>query len=253
MNKRLKIFIVIVTFFIMAPTAIANLPVVDSSNLMQNIQNTLLSFKINVSGIKSLINQSKQLANDAQKITNQFKQLEYMAKNLKRMQIALNDPNMSNIQKLNQLTFTAQDTNFSLEDFQGVYDDYIQKDSAVPGIVLEGKQNQKEQLARKGNMNSIRLQQAVIESLKQDLYDVNSTISKSRDASGLLEVIQLNNELMAQQIKQSMRLQQLLVSGGNLKSAEYAELKAREDAMIARHNYLMSDFARRFKAKSNDK
>ncbi|KPA11599.1 conjugal transfer protein TrbJ [Candidatus Magnetomorum sp. HK-1] len=242
MNVKQKLLALL---FVLIPShaAIANLPVMDIANLIQNVQNTLSVFELDLKSMQSLANQTKQLANDSQKIENQIRQIEYMVKNLKRLNLLLRDPNLSTVQKLNQMCYTTQGVGYGMKNTNSNYDEYIRNRlNPVSSIVLEKNQKKLIFETEKTNDNTLMLQEECIENIEMDVADVNAAMNRSRNAVGMMETLQVNNELLAQQIKQSMRTQQLLISRGNIDSSVLNEEQSEKFMKNLRHEYLMSNF-----------
>ncbi len=235
--------IALLIILIPSHTAVANLPVMDVANLVQNVQNTLSVFELDLKSMQSLANQSKQLANDGQKIENQIRQIEYMVKNLQRLNVVLQDPHLSTVQKLNQMCYTTQGVGYGMMNANSTYDEFI-KDQGHPVSGLALEKNKKQLLfdPEKTNEKTLMLQEECIENIEMDVADVNAALDRSRNAVGMMEALQVNNELLAQQIKQTMRTQQLLISRGNIDSSVLNEEQSKEFMTNLRHQYLMSDF-----------
>jgi len=244
---------IITVLMILIPShaAIANLPVMDVANLVQNVQNTLSVFELDLKSMQSLANQTRQLANDSQKIENQIRQIEYMVQNLKRLDVVLKDPNLSTVQKLNQMCYTSQGMGYGMINVNSTYEEYIKgnKKSYLSGDTLEKGQQQLLFETDKNNENTLMLQEESLGNIEMDIADVNAALNRSRKAVGMMETLQVNNELLAQQIKQSMRTQQLLISRGNVDSSVLNEDQSKKMMMNLRHDYLMSDFINRPTAK----
>jgi P-type conjugative transfer protein TrbJ len=235
----------IALFLLLMPShvAIANLPVMDVANLIQNVQNTLSVFELDLKSMQSLANQTKQLANDSQTIENQIRQLEYMVQNLKRLKVVLRDPNLSTVQQLNQMCYSTQGVGYGIKNTNNIYDEYMKKKRhPLSSDNLEKKQQQLLFETNENNENTILLQEECLENIEMDIADVNAALDRSRNAAGMMEALQVNNELLAQQIKQSMRTQQLMISKGNVDHAVLNEDKSKQFMMKLRHEYLMSDF-----------
>ena len=237
--------------------AIANLPVMDMANLVQNVQNTLSVFELDLKSMQSLANQARQLSNDSQKIENQIRQIEYMVQNLKRLNLVLKDPHLSTVQKLNQMCYTSQGLGYGMINVNSTYEEYMKrnKTSYLSGDMLEKGKQQLLFETDKNNENTLMLQEEVLYNIEMDIADVNAALDRSRKALGMMETLQVNNELLAQQIKQSMRTQQLLISRGNVDSSVLNENQSKEMTMNLRHDYLMSDFMNRsaVKHRTDDK
>ena len=237
---------ILTLLFVLIPTsqvAIANLPVMDIANLIQNLENTLSVFQLDVKSMQSLANQTKQLANDSQKIENQTQQIEYMVKNLQRLKIALRDPNLSTVQKLNQMCYTSQGLGYGMMNANRTYDEYVSnRRYPLSSEILEKSQQKLLFETEKNIDNTLILQEECLNNIEMDVDDVNAALERSRNAAGMMEALQVNNELMAQQIKQSMRAQQLLISRGNMDSSVLNENQSKQVMMKLRHAYLMSNF-----------
>ncbi len=237
---------ILTLLFVLIPTsqaAIANLPVMDIANLIQNLENTLSVFQLDVKSMQSLANQTKQLANDSQKIENQIQQIEYMVKNLQRLKIALRDPNLSTVQKLNQMCYSSQGLGYGMMNANKTYDEYVtNRRYPLSSEILEKSQQKLLFETEKNIDNTLILQDECLDNIEMDVDDVNAALERSRNAVGMMEALQVNNELMAQQIKQSMRTQQLLISRGNMDSSVVNENQSKQVMMKLRHAYLMSNF-----------
>jgi len=242
MNTKQKILAILIVL-IPSHVAIANLPVMDLANLIQNIQNTLSVFELDLKSMQSLANQTRQLANDSQKIENQIRQIDYMYKNLKRLNLLMQDPNLSTVQKINQMCYATQGLGYGMTNVNQNYDEFIKnRDQPLAGTILEKKQRKMLFQVKQNNDQAMDIQQECIENIEMDIADVNAALDRSRNAVGMMETLQVNNELLAQQIKQSMRLQQLMVTRGNIDSSVLDELQTKKYIQALRHDYLMSDF-----------
>ena len=182
-------------------SARAQLPVIDPTNLVQNIISA-------VQGITEVAQQVEQLSNEASQIVNQISMLQDMANQASQ----LGSPTWGQVEAwINTLAAAAQIGNslvYSMPDIAG------QLQTQFPGYVSPTNWNTQYQQWSTTTLDTLR---GTLQSAGLNVSDVNTVEtalqtlrSANSSASGRNELIQVANSLASLQVEEMAKLRQLL-------------------------------------------
>lgn len=196
-------------------SAHAQMVVHDPSNLVQNA----------LSAARSL----EQISNQVAQITNQIRQLENDARNLTRLGDTLAPELMTRLRDMERLIRESGGLALSVsetrERLQTLYTGDYRNTDVAARAQLAGAQLD---AARTALQRSLLVQAKAAEQLIEDQPALERLTAASTNATGALAAQQAANELLAFQVEQSMRLQQLLVAASRAEALQRAsELEAR--------------------------
>lgn len=175
-------------------------------------------------------------------------QLAMMEANLARLEDLidmLNDPDLENLRKLEAISENAEGLAYvvnALEtSFKNLYPDFT---SPVDAKAFDEMQRQWLTQTRESLRKAMEVQGGVTD-LKDDREDLESALSKAREADGNLRINQAAAEINGITAKQLLRLQHMLAVSERAKTAHMAEENARQRAKSHYHEYLMQGWGER--------
>jgi len=228
--KKIKKSICLIVFIISLHSKLfaGGVPVIDFSNLIQNLRNT----------ISTIVQEAKSTV----QLKQQLKQLETMYDNLKKLQIALNDPDISSLIQNEDIFLNSSGLSYNIDAIQNEYDQIYNsyKENIQKHAELTSNYQHRIDQANKSVLDSLKAQ-ASIQQLSQDREEVNKIIDKSRGASGNLEALQAVNELNVVLIKQLMRLESMFAGFSRLQSEEYGNKISNQKIHYQRNNFFHRD------------
>ena len=231
---RHKLFVVVALAFFLASinSAYGFKSVVDWKNLQQNIK----ILKQNLQQTKQL---KTQIQNEYEQIQRLVRQLDLMQSNIKRLELVLEDPQLSNLQKMDAVLATSSSLSYSIDEvldsFEEVYPIY--NGPMGPNTLTEHNDQWSDQ-TRDSILKAMQAQGSV-EYIPIDRLDLYYALEKSREAEGNLQAQQAGNEINANVAKQLMRLQYMISANERAVSSQMAEGSSIEKAKAANHEYLM--------------
>lgn len=234
---RTKLFVAVALAFLLVSvnSAYCFKSVVDWKNLQQSIK----ILKENLRQTKQL---KTQIQNEYQQIQHLVQQLDLMQRNVKRLELILEDPQFSNLQKMDALLATSSNLGYSIdaveESFKKIYPEY-DKPMGYGDLSDQNKQwsdQNKESLLRAMQA------QGSVEYIPVDRLDLYYALEKSREAEGNLQAQQAGNEINASVAKQLMRLQYMIAADARAISSQIATDEALREARAARHKYLIKSW-----------
>lgn len=202
----------------------AQLAVIDPSNLIQNALNAARALQ--------------QINNQVTQITNQIRQLENDARNLTALGERFAPELTAQLREMDALIDAARGVALRVSETRDALDTLFTGDYRGTDIATRASMAARQIDASRSALQSALLVQAkVTEQLRVDQSTLDRLSSASANASGALAAQQATNEMLAFQIQQSMRLQQLLVAESRADAIERArEMEARAQAR-AQHDY----------------
>jgi len=226
MKTKIILFILFVPFIVFS----SGIPVLDVPNLIQNINNTLKTYHIDFMITNQLTNQAIQLGNDVRKIENQIRQIEYLQQNLKSLKVALKDPRLSGVQKLNQFCYRAQGIGNTIKMINKLNDSlYNNFDNRIKAV-------------KASNTVCLDFQNKAIESNFDSLADTGIILTKSRVSKGINEISQASNELKAKEIAQLSKIHQSIIMQGQQNTVFQSYQIAMIEKAYKEHNAMMQGF-----------
>ena len=234
---RTKLFVAVTLAFLLASvnSAYCFKSVVDWKNLQQSIK----ILKENLQQTKQL---KTQIQNEYQQIQHLVQQLDLMQRNVKRLELILEDPRFSNLQKMDAVLATSSNLSYSIDEvldsFEGVYPIY--NGPMNPDTLTEHNDQWSDQ-TRDSILKAMQAQGSV-EYIPVDRLDLYYALEKSREAEGNLQAQQAGNEINANVAKQLMRLQYMIAADARAMSSQAATDEALRKARVARHKYLIKSW-----------
>lgn len=202
----------------------AQLAVIDPSNLIQNALNAARALQ--------------QINNQVTQITNQIRQLENDARNLTALGERFAPELTAQLREMDALIDEARGVALRVSETRDALDTLFTGDYRGTDIATRASMAARQIDASRSALQSALLVQAkVTEQLRADQSTLDRLSTASANASGALAAQQATNEMLAFQIQQSMRLQQLLVAESRADAIERArEMEARAQAR-AQHDH----------------
>lgn len=202
----------------LALPAQAQLAVIDPSNLVQNALNAARALQ--------------QINNQVTQITNQIRQLENDARNLTALGERFAPELTAQLREMDALIDEARGVALRVSETRDALDTLFTGDYRGTDIATRASMAARQIDASRSALQSALLVQAkVTEQLRADQSTLDRLSTASANASGALAAQQATNEMLAFQIQQSMRLQQLLVAESRADAIERArEMEARAQA-----------------------
>jgi P-type conjugative transfer protein TrbJ len=175
-------------------------------------------------------------------------QLAMMEANLARLENLidmLNDPDLENLKKLEAISENAEGLAYvvnTLEaSFKTLYPDFT---SPVDAKAFDEMQRQWLTQTRESIRKAMAVQGGVTD-LKDDRQDLESALTKAREADGNLRISQAAAEINGITAKQLLRLQHMMAVSERAKAAQMAEENARQRAQTRYHDHLMQGWSER--------
>jgi len=208
------------------PKAHAGIPVIDFSNLIESI----LTF---IETLENVINTYTQIDNQITQIENQVKGLYYQAQNLKNMDLKNSLRNLStlrgNLSRVKQLVLTTKAIPFQYDNVANRYDQLYKKVDkqflAYSGMTLEELKGQSTDILAQTSeaARDAMLAHGLIVDIEEDGATLEDLLANSDGAEGALEAAQVNNQIMALNTNQLMRLQAINAASARLQASQYEE------------------------------
>ncbi|MDY1241982.1 P-type conjugative transfer protein TrbJ [Pseudomonas aeruginosa] len=201
--------------------------VFDPSNF---VQNTLTAVRT----LEQLNNQINQLQNEAQMLMNQ-------ARNLAKLDFNIVNRLRSTLATTERLIAEAQGLAFDVtnmdREFARLYPEQYAATVSGDRMAQDARERWKNTLD--GLHTAMRMQAQVSQNLAQDEGALADLVSQSQSATGALQAMQVTNQLLALQAKQSIQSQQLQITQDRATSLELArQAAATERAREVRRRFL---------------
>lgn len=219
----LLIFSVTLTYIAIPQTKASGVPVFDAANYTQNILN--------------YIDQIKNTINSFQMLENQMMQIAFDAQNLRKMDATLSQTNIASIQynlrAMNSLMSRYKGIAMSFENMQSVWDSVYRNFGKYNGGVSAtdyANQSKKIRAQSSDALFDAMQTQGLVAQLENDETNLNRLLVASENADGALSAIQVSNQLIAFQIQQLMRFQQIMATSYRATTSYYTEEVVRQEA-----------------------
>jgi type IV secretion system protein TrbJ len=195
-------------------TSHAQWVVLDPANLVQNISSTAYA-------LRSVNNQIVQLENEARMLQNEGRHLTSLQfNNLSRLRTTLATTTRL-LQEADGLAYTLTGTESGLAEWYPAL--YSISDSVAE---MEHAARQRAAISRTATQAAMRIQAQSAEDIAADADTLSQTIERSQAAVGQLQASQSTNQLLALQIHQTMKDQQLRIAHDRADATEQARLQA---------------------------
>lgn len=219
------------TLFLASP-ARADLPVIDVSVLTQNV--------LEASRLLQQIN------NQLQSLQNQATMLENMARNLTSLNFSTLNQLTSPLQQISQLINQAQHIAFTVNAtesaFSQLYPPQYASSTSTGQLLADAQSRWQNSMA--AFQQTLTMQAQIAQNVSADTGTLSSLVSVSQGASGNLQALQANNQLVALSTKQQLQIQSLMATQYRAVALEQArDAEAEEEAQSQLTNFLGSGTA----------
>jgi type IV secretion system protein TrbJ len=197
-------------------------PVIDHSNLVQNIKNVAQTIKI--------------VANTFTQIDNQVKSLENEAKNLAKMNAANSFNNITlfdnSLDEIKGILYSSRGLPLRYDAMESKYKQ-LYKDNYEGGTYDEWQKQSGDLMQQTNNAAYDAMKtQGMIEELPDDEQSIKDLLANSDSAQGALEASQVGNHLASVNTRQLMRMQTIQAAAFRLQASRAAEeVQQREIAL----------------------
>jgi len=160
----------------------------------------------------------------------------------------IQDINLTDLDKINSTLGVVDGVAYTVNGVSSSYENIYSKISNLPDTMNTATAKQRTTQQRRATdeaiINSMKIQSEMISRVGKDQSGVNALVSKSQAAQGNLDVSQAGNQLLAQNVKQNIKTQQLLAAHYRLEASKIAEEQSTKYQQEARHNYLAASMGK---------
>jgi len=220
-----------VSVALFAQPAFAAWPVIDASNLAQNVlQAARLLEEVN--------NQIRSLQNEATMLENQ-------ARNLTSLNVSSLGTMTSDLRQIGALMNQAQGIGFHVRSVEAAFSRRYPRQygsTSIPQLIADAQARWQD--ARDAFRQTMAVQSRIAQTVQSDTGTLADLVNASQGAAGNLQVNQATNQLLALLIKQQMQIETLMAAQGRaaaLNDANNAE--AKEEGRAAFQTFLGSSNA----------
>lgn len=223
--KTVSALVVAVTLLFARPAA-AGIPVIDGSNLVQNILTAART-------LQQINNQIRQLQNEAVMLTNQARNLTSLDFNtLNRMRVAL--------ASTNRLIAEAQGLAYEVSrmesEFSRLYP--VEYAGSISGSRMALDARQRWRYSLDALRTTAKMQAQVAQNFPVDESTLADLVARSQSAVGQLQATQATNQLLALQSRQAIQEQQLRITQDRAVALEQArQVAVQERAREVRRRF----------------
>lgn len=210
-----------------APRSEADLPVIDISNLTQNILTAART-------LEEINNQVTQIQQFVQMLENQARNLA----SLNISDLSSLNADLSNIQLLmSQAQGLVYNVDRSEQQFSQFYPQ--QYGSAVTADQVYQDAHARWLNSVQAFQQSVQAQSRIVSDIATDQQNMTLAVNASQGAVGILQATQAGNQLIALQVKQTSELQAMLAAHARAQDLELArQAEAEETARVQRQQFL---------------
>lgn len=218
---------------LMVPTpAVADWPVIDISNLTQNVL-------IAARALEQINNQIQSLQNEASMLQNQ-------ARNLTGLNVSQLGGITGDLTQISSLMNQAQGIGFNVQSvqaaFQQLYPQQYGSGASIPQLLSAAQSRW--QNAQNAFQRTMLVQSQIAQTVQSDTAKLASLVDASQGAQGNLQVSQATNQLLALSIKQQLQIQTLMAAQGRAEALTGAnEAQAEAEGQAALQSFLGTDNA----------
>jgi len=201
----------------------SGVPVFDAANFTQNLLNYIDQIKNTINGFRMLENQMMQITYDIQ--------------NLRKMDATLSQTNIASIQynlrAMMSLFSRYKGIAMNFENMQSLWDSVYGNFGRYNGGIRATDYAHQSKIVRQQTSNAIynaMETQGLVAQLGNDEANLKRLLAASENADGALSAIQVSNQLIAVQIQQLMRMQQIMATTYRAQTSYLAEETVRQEA-----------------------
>lgn len=203
-------------------------PVVDVSNLIQNIQQTLRTLHIENQSLIAIAQRAKDIGQSAQMIINMENQLMMAKRNLENIKIMIQTGQYKSINELNALCFQVQRIGYNVENIHTSYDQLFQDKYLSKALSVAGLEKQEEEM-KEVVKGALTTEAEAIKRNNENASNINTLMYKSQDAAGIKGAVQVNAALLAELASQNMEIKKLLAMISRVNAMDLAKQVAKDE------------------------
>ncbi len=233
MIRKLRAILVVSTIVVLsivaapAGPATAQIPVIDSSNLVQNV----------LQAVRAL----QQINLAIQQLQTQIAMLQNMATNLVNLPTSVLNSLESTLARINGLINQAQGISFKVGATQTAFAQYypMQYPAGTSASQLYGNALQRWQNAMNAFQTTLTIQAQIAQNVQTDTATLSTLVGASQGAVGNLQAQQANAQLAALSAKQLLQIQTLMAAQYRAAALEAArKAESQEEAQTAFTTFL---------------
>lgn len=225
----LKIFLVAALLIAPLRAHAGGIPVIDVSNLAQNILSAVRALQSNLNEAKMIVNQIKQLENDFKNLTD----LNFSIGNDYSAQLHDLFSEMGAVQGLMQDLINLQ------TKFEQLYPELNNDPSAVPSVVMSQILNDALDESRQMMLGAARTGAKVLENLPKTESQLDELLVKSENAVGNLSALQSGNQISATISSNIMNLNALMANYAQAHMSHLQKLNTEQAAVENRLQHVL--------------
>jgi len=231
MRKTRLLAALAVTFGLAAPCG-AQIAVVDSANLAQNVLQAARALE--------------QINNQIQALQNQAAMLQNMGRNLTSLDYSSLNGITGDLEQIGNLINQAQGISFNVQSVESLFKQYYPQSygsgASIPQLVSDAQTRW--QNVRSAFQQTMLVQSQIAQTVQTDTAKLAGLVNASQGAVGSLQAQQATNQLLALSIKQQLQIQSLLAAQGRAEALNDANAaEAEEEGRAAFQTFLGSSNA----------
>lgn len=227
-----KLVFIILTFLIPS-TSHAGIPVIDYTNLVQNILTAVRTLQSN-------INEATQIANQVQSLANETKNL----KNLKYDVIQNFNGQFTDLfRTVGTINGLMQDLSSLQNRFDQLYPDYNSQYGAIPSYQMSGDTQSWIAETRKMMLGAAKTGAQVLQNLPQSQSELETLMRKSQNSAGILQATQAGNQIAATVAGGLINLNSQMASYSQAHTAYLMEINSSAAMTKNRMDHALDDWA----------
>jgi P-type conjugative transfer protein TrbJ len=220
------------TFSGLLTPAVAQLSVIDVSNLAQNVLQASRALE--------------QINNQIQSLQNEATMLENMARNLSSLNFSQLGGITNDLQQISNLMNQAQGIGFDVQSvqtaFQQLYPQSYGAGTSIPQLLSDAQTRW--QNVKNAFQQTMTVQSQIAQTVQSDSAKLADLVNVSQGAAGNLQVSQATNQLLALSIKQQLQIQTLMAAQGRAEALSGVnEAEAEQEGRAAFQTFLGSSNA----------
>lgn len=224
---KIKKIIYILLFLHIIPPAYCNMPVVDMSNLVQNVEQTLRSVHIESATVRQIAQGAEALGNDVKMLMALHNQILLSKQNIENVAGLIREGKYKSIKELNQMCYSIQRVGRSVDGigrtFEKLFPDTYE---AIKEMEIRKILKEQEDEIDIASDDAIAIQDYLIdeEENRKVEHDIDSIMIRMESVQGIKGALQLQGQLLNVLINENRKLNTLLAA-----SLQSNSLKIKKD------------------------
>ncbi len=239
---KIKKIIYILLFLNIISPVYGGMPVIDTTNLIQNIEQTLRSVHIESAAMAELANDAKSLGHEVQMIMNLHNQVLLAKQNIENVATLVREGKYKSFQELNQMCYSIQRVGRTVDgvgrSFKRLFPDTYEliKEEQRRKILKE----QEEEIDNASD-DAIGVQDYLKdeEEAKKVDNDINAIMTRMQTVAGIKGALQLQAQLIVLLIDENRKLDTLLASSLQVSTLESKKAMSEKKAQRKEHKQFM--------------